>query len=78
VIISRRIRWMAYVACMGKMENPYKFFVRKHEWKGSIRRYTQRWEKTEMDIEDVDWIHLTEDRDQWWALVNMVIDLQVP
>jgi hypothetical protein len=24
------------------------------------------------------WIHLTEDRDQWYALVNMVIKLWVP
>jgi hypothetical protein len=23
-------------------------------------------------------IHLVQDRDQWWALVNMVINLQVP
>jgi hypothetical protein len=26
----------------------------------------------------VGWIHLAEDRDQWQALVNMVINLQVP
>jgi hypothetical protein len=28
--------------------------------------------------EDVDWIHLAQDRDQWWALVNTVMNLQVP
>jgi hypothetical protein len=27
---------------------------------------------------DVDWIHLVQDRIQWWALVNMVMNLQVP
>jgi len=26
----------------------------------------------------VDWIHLTQDRDQWWALVNTVMSLWVP
>jgi hypothetical protein len=27
---------------------------------------------------DMDGIHLAEDRDHWWALVNMVMNLQVP
>jgi hypothetical protein len=27
---------------------------------------------------DVDWIHLAQDRDRWQALVNMVMNLQVP
>jgi hypothetical protein len=26
----------------------------------------------------MDWIGLAEDRDRWWALVNMVMSLQVP
>jgi len=25
-----------------------------------------------------DWIHLVQDRGQWWALVNMVMNLWVP
>jgi hypothetical protein len=28
--------------------------------------------------EGVDWIHLTQDSDQWQALVNMVMNLWVP
>jgi hypothetical protein len=28
--------------------------------------------------EDVDWMHLSQDNDQWWALVNMVMNLYVP
>jgi hypothetical protein len=28
--------------------------------------------------EDVDWVHLTQDRVKWYALVNMVMNLWVP
>jgi len=36
-----------------------------------------------MDIQevgrgDMDWIELAQDRDRWWALVNVVMSLQVP
>jgi hypothetical protein len=30
-----------------------------------------------MGSEFVDWMHLTEDRDQWWAVVNTVMNLRV-
>jgi len=29
----------------------------------------------EIEPENVDWIHLVHDRDQWWTLVSMVINL---
>jgi hypothetical protein len=32
----------------------------------------------EIGFGDVDWIHLAEDRDRWWALVNTVMNLLVP
>jgi hypothetical protein len=28
--------------------------------------------------EVVDWFHLAEDSDQWWAIVNRVMNLWVP
>jgi hypothetical protein len=32
----------------------------------------------EIGWEDVDWIHLAQDMDQWHGLVNTVMNLQVP
>jgi hypothetical protein len=32
----------------------------------------------EMGCEKVDWIYLAQDMDQWQALVNTVMSLQVP
>jgi hypothetical protein len=29
----------------------------------------------EIGWEGVDWIHLSQDRDHWWALVNVVMNL---
>jgi hypothetical protein len=31
-----------------------------------------------LGCEAVNWIHLAQDRDQWWALVNMVLKLHTP
>jgi hypothetical protein len=32
----------------------------------------------EIGLGGLDWINLAQDRDQWRALVNMVMNLQVP
>jgi hypothetical protein len=33
---------------------------------------------TKIGCEGVDWIYLTQDKDQWRPLVNTVMNLQVP
>jgi hypothetical protein len=45
----------------------------KRSWEDNIRI-----EFREIVWEDVDWIHLAQDRDQWWIVVNMVMDIEVP
>jgi hypothetical protein len=66
------------------MRNAYTFSVGKPGRKRPFRRHRLRWEDNiRMDIREirwkgVDWMHFTEDRDQWPALVNMVMNLQVP
>jgi len=50
----------------------------------SSTRSRRRWEDNiEMDLQEVgcggmDWIHLAQDIDRWWALVNTVMNLRVP
>jgi hypothetical protein len=57
--------------------------VGKPERKGPLRRPRRKWaDNIKMYLRDMmggmDWIDLAEDRDQWWALVNIVMNLRVP
>jgi len=58
--------------------------VQEPERKKTLRRLRHRWENNvrmnlkEMVWVSVDWIHLSQDRDQRWALTNTVMNLQVP
>jgi hypothetical protein len=68
---------------MGGMRNEYKILVGKPEGKRSLVRTRRRWEDNiKMDLreilwESVDWMYLAQDRDQWWAVVNTVMNLRV-
>jgi hypothetical protein len=84
MIKSRRMRWVVHEACMGQMRNAYKILVGKPEEKRPLGRPWHRLEDNikmdlrEMGFEGVDWIHMAHDRDWWWALVNMALNLPVP
>jgi hypothetical protein len=58
--------------------------VGKPEGKRQLGKPRHRWvDNIKIDIrgigwDDMDWIDLTEDRDQWRALVNTVMKLWVP
>jgi hypothetical protein len=43
-----------------------------------MREDNIRMDLKETGWEGVDWMHLAQDRDQWWAVVNMVMNLRVP
>jgi hypothetical protein len=32
----------------------------------------------EVEYESMDWIDVAQDRDRWWALVNVAMNLRVP
>jgi hypothetical protein len=55
--------------------------VGKPEGKRALGRYRRRWEdniKMDLKVKGVDWLHMDQDRDQWQALVNTIMNLWVP
>jgi hypothetical protein len=68
----------------GEKKNVYRVMVGKPEGKRPLRRPRCRWEDNiKMDFREIgwgsmEWTHLAQDRDQWRALVNTVMNLRVP
>jgi hypothetical protein len=84
VIKSRRMWWAGHVARMGERRGVYRVLVGRPEWKRPLGRPRRRWEDnikidlTEIGIDGVNWIQLAQDRVQWRAFVNTVMNLRVP
>jgi hypothetical protein len=84
MIRSRRIIWVGHVARMGEKRNAYRILVGKPEGKIPLGRPRHRWvDNIKMNLrevgwDDMDWIYLAQDRDQWRTVVNTVMNLCVP
>jgi hypothetical protein len=84
MIKSRRMRWVRHVARIGEGRNVYRFSVGRPKGKRPLGRPRRRWEDNikmdlrEIGIDGTNWIELTQDRVQWWAFVNTVMNLRVP
>jgi hypothetical protein len=69
---------------MRESTNAYRILVGKPKGKRPLGRPRRRWvDNIIMDLGEIgwdgrDWIELAEDRDQWRALVNTVMNLRVP
>jgi hypothetical protein len=77
---SRRMRWEGHVARMGEK----RLLVGKPEgrprqrWVDNIRMYLLEVGWGDVDWTGLDWTGLAQDRDRWTALVDSVLNLQVP
>jgi hypothetical protein len=84
IIKSRRMRWARHVARMGEKKNACRLLAGKPEGKRPLGKPRRRWvDNIKMDLLEigwggVDWIGLAQDKDKWRALVNEVMNLQVP
>jgi hypothetical protein len=84
MIKSRRMRWVRHVSRMGENLNIYRLLVGKSEKKSPPGNPRRIWEDNiKMGLREIGWggidrIDLDQDRDQWRALVNTVMNLRVP
>jgi hypothetical protein len=68
----------------GGGEGVYRILVGRPEGKRPLGRSRRRWEDNikldlrEIEIDGANWIRLAQDRVQWWAFVNTVMNLRVP
>jgi hypothetical protein len=64
--------------------NAYKFLDGKHEAEVRVGSPRCRWEDIikmdlgEVGCEDVDWIHLAQDRDQWRTVLDRAVSICIP
>jgi hypothetical protein len=69
---------------MREKRNAYRILVGKLEGRRQLWRPKRKWvDNIRMDLREIgwcgmDWIDLTQGRDQWMALVNMVMKLLAP
>jgi hypothetical protein len=84
VIKSKTMKWAGHVARMREGRGIYRVLVGRPEGKRPLGRPRRRWEDNiKMDlrktgIDEANWIRLAQDRFQWLAFVNTVMNLRVP
>jgi hypothetical protein len=80
IIKSRRMRWAEHVARMREKRKAYWLLVGKRPLGRPRRRWVNniKMDLLEIGWGSVDWIGLAQDRDKWRALVNAVMNLQIP
>jgi hypothetical protein len=78
------MRWAGHVARRGGDEKCIQDIGEKRKKKRLLGRPRRRWvddikiDLREIGLDGMDWIDLAQDREQWRALVNTVMNLRVP
>jgi hypothetical protein len=84
MIKSRKMRWAGRTNGAKRYAHTGRLSVGKLESKRPLGRPRRRWvgnikmDLREMGWDDMDWIELAKDRDQWRPLVNTVINFRIP
>jgi hypothetical protein len=68
---------------MGEKRGAHRILVGRPEGRRPLRSPRHRWDDDiKMDPQEMgwgmDWMELAEDRDRWWAVVNVVMNLRFP
>jgi len=72
------MRWAQHVTPMGD-EKCIQYFGWKTRRKRPLRRPRHSWEDNiRLDLREVEWMHLAQDKDQCQVLTNAVMNLQAP
>jgi hypothetical protein len=83
MVNSKRMRWAGHETRVEK-RNAYRILMGKPEVKRPVGRPRLMWVDNikmnlrEIEWDDMDWIDLARDRDQWRALMKTVMNLRVP
>jgi hypothetical protein len=78
------MRWAGHVASMGERIGVYMVLVGRPEGKRPLGRPRRKWEDNikldlrETGIDGANWIRVAQDRVQWRAFVNTVMNLRDP
>jgi hypothetical protein len=84
VIKSRRMRWAGHVERMGEGRGVYRILNGRPKGGRPLGRPRSMWENNikldlrEVGIDGANWIQLAQERVQWRAFVNTVMNLRVP
>jgi hypothetical protein len=84
MIKSRRMKWSRHIARIGKKRNACRILVGKPEGKIPLERPRLMWmNNIKMEVRDIgqdgmDWIDLGQDRGQYRALLNTVMNPRIP